>query len=844
LLTISQACKDFLLKCFQKDPNLRNSASKLLNHVWIRTAIAQRNGALGASRDSLTNDERTRMSINAGVLYIAPEKKEEKPAVQTEVVKQKLRAWNEDAEEDNWEGLGELKSKLKSNEDDDLEIGWDSDEDKKKKKKKGPKEQKEVDWGSDWDDDSTKKKNVKKKPKKVTKVVKKKDTADSGSDWDEEADKKNKPKRKGDDDDWGSDWDDEADKKPKIKKRESLLNGTKIKVNEKLSLPGKRDASAFVEEDSDDDEGLGDLVIQGNVDLAAKLELRLGHTQNDLEDEEEDDPFQDSLESSFNDIEVEAPREDDTIRLEREVSNLIALLNPDGHEAVLLDTCNRLVDIFKQYPQMKSKLTQNHGVLPIMDMLSTDKPEVIHAILVVVNHLTNDYDIQYLKENIAFRETLCLVGVLPQVMKFSSTMYSIEIRKQACIFIAAMCSTSALTLQMFIACRGLPVLVEFLTHDNFQHFELVKDMIYNAIDGIMQVFNIPEKKTRTPKNDFCRLFSKCDLMKRLSDVLINLTLSKDPQQSFYLDKVMTILLLFSAADSVVKQHMAQPDNLRKFFDAMGRLPASHKLNIIKCIKNLALDPSTFKSFEASNAIARLVEVLARRQNDLSNQILNALYSLCCVNKERQEMAAVAGIIPELQYIITSNSPLKHIALNMYCDLAHTSNRTRQELWKHDGVKFYVKHLMNVNCWQVNALEALREWMAEEPLRVQDELCRPENIDLIIHVFESASPRVLNSMLQPLQAILNVSVKMTRVLAERSEFVKVLKQALLQKASDALVRLTQLKIVQSLYKWSDHPKRVMSDLYPVITMISRNEKAILVKELAQLLLKAFDENIKL
>jgi len=34
----SPACKDFLLQCFQKDPNLRKSADKLLNHPWIKQA--------------------------------------------------------------------------------------------------------------------------------------------------------------------------------------------------------------------------------------------------------------------------------------------------------------------------------------------------------------------------------------------------------------------------------------------------------------------------------------------------------------------------------------------------------------------------------------------------------------------------------------------------------------------------------------------------------------------------------------------------------------------------------------------------------------------------------------
>lgn len=35
MLTLLQACRDFLMQCFQKDPNLRVSARKLLRHPWL-----------------------------------------------------------------------------------------------------------------------------------------------------------------------------------------------------------------------------------------------------------------------------------------------------------------------------------------------------------------------------------------------------------------------------------------------------------------------------------------------------------------------------------------------------------------------------------------------------------------------------------------------------------------------------------------------------------------------------------------------------------------------------------------------------------------------------------------
>lgn len=34
-MSLGQAARDFLMQCFQKDPNLRVSARKLLRHPWI-----------------------------------------------------------------------------------------------------------------------------------------------------------------------------------------------------------------------------------------------------------------------------------------------------------------------------------------------------------------------------------------------------------------------------------------------------------------------------------------------------------------------------------------------------------------------------------------------------------------------------------------------------------------------------------------------------------------------------------------------------------------------------------------------------------------------------------------
>jgi hypothetical protein len=56
---------------------------------------------------------------------------------------------------------------------------------------------------------------------------------------------------------------------------------------------------------------------------------------------------------------------------------------------------------------------------------------------------------------------------IPVVMSFAGPERdrSREIRKEAAYFLQQLCQSSPLTLQMFIACRGIPVLVGFLEAD-------------------------------------------------------------------------------------------------------------------------------------------------------------------------------------------------------------------------------------------------------------------------------------------------------------------------------------------------------------------------------------------
>ncbi|KAH9307044.1 hypothetical protein KI387_011448 [Taxus chinensis] len=190
-----------------------------------------------------------------------------------------------------------------------------------------------------------------------------------------------------------------------------------------------------------------------------------------------------------------------------EVSRLIGLLKPGESEDMVVSACQKLVAMFQEYPDQKIIFVSQHGLVPLMEMLEVANIRVINSVLQILNQL--------IKDNAAFQENACLIGLIPVIMNFAGPDCSREIRMQAAYFVQQLCQTSLLTLQMFIACRGLPVLVGFLEPDYAKY----REMVHLAIDGMWQVFKL---QSPTPRNDFCRILAKNGILIRLVNTLYSL----------------------------------------------------------------------------------------------------------------------------------------------------------------------------------------------------------------------------------------------------------------------------------------------------------------------------------
>ncbi|CAN6269600.1 unnamed protein product [Urochloa humidicola] len=191
----------------------------------------------------------------------------------------------------------------------------------------------------------------------------------------------------------------------------------------------------------------------------------------------------------------------------QEYSKIVAQLKPGESEDVILSACQKLLLYFSHRPGQKQIYVTQNGFLPLIELLELPKNRILSSVLQLINNIV--------KDNTGFLENACLVGLIPVVMNFAEPNRPKDVRVQASLFLQQLCQASTLTLQMFIACQGIPVLVSFLEPDYAKY----RDMVHLAIDGIWQVFKLQHS---TLRNDFCRIAAKNGILLRLVNTLHSL----------------------------------------------------------------------------------------------------------------------------------------------------------------------------------------------------------------------------------------------------------------------------------------------------------------------------------
>jgi len=439
-------------------------------------------------------------------------------------------------------------------------------------------------------------------------------------------------------------------------------------------------------------------------------------------------------------------------------------------------------------------------------------------------------------------ESFCLIGGIPVIMGFTSKRHPSECRLEASKFIQLLCHASVLTLQMFISCRGLKVLVDLLDEDYNEQTELVQ----HALNGVGSVF---ELQSPTTKNDFCRMFIREGLLDPLSSALLNIMTSRDDVADEMNSKIIQIILVFcqvSQSDIHVRNALGTRKVVRRLLRACELLPPEYLVHMLKAVKHLSMNATLLEVLQNANAIEILVRILDEQatgpySTEMSNHVFQTCYNLCRLNKSRQEEAAQAGIIPSLKRVIESSSPLKQFALPILCDLVSAGKSCRVLLWQHDGLHMYMQ-LLDDPYFHVSALEAILSWLQDETARVEDELLKQESLDALLRCFITAKANSFENLLESFLKITRLSTPITVGIAKSQFFKRIIDKL---SHSKPVVRLNLLRILRAVC--DVHPNRAMLveryGIYDIVVKLSKEDGAVLVRELAREIVPALAPVLK-
>ncbi|KAI1193912.1 hypothetical protein F5X97DRAFT_312511 [Nemania serpens] len=572
---------------------------------------------------------------------------------------------------------------------------------------------------------------------------------------------------------------------------------------------------------------------KGSEDGNLMVVSRLSNSSWLGDDEDEDDPFA-SMDPGWDEMDLDANiARDRHARLAEKVEELVRSLKSTEGEEKLLELSGSLLELLWESGDVKDLIISAHGLLPILEILEPctvkSRQHMILQMLKVVNTIILD--------DVELQENLCFVGGIPIITKFAARQYSNEIRLEAAAFVRQMYQTSTLTLQMFVSAGGLNVLVEFLDED----YDTARDLVLIGVNGIWNVF---ELQGPTPKNDFCRIFSRSKILDPLALVL-HRVLDEDIETDLtelIEGRIVNIFYLFSQAENYVKEVVADRQVLKSILKDLRRMTPAHQITMLKFIKNLSMLSTTLDTLHSADAIDLLIELLSSSMKtghshfrEISNQVLNTMFNLCRLSKDRQEYAAVNGIIPILLKIMKTDRPPKEFALPILCDMAHSGSKGRRYLWQNKGLDFYVSLLAD-QYWQVTALDAIFVWLQEETTKVESHLLNGKFTDAILSCFHNPKINAFDpNLLEPLLKLLRLSPPLAASLAKPDMYSGIAQRLSHKKA---VVRLNLLRLVRNILvearehgSFINHRERQLKSLLDAIRILAEKDSAVLVRNLA-------------
>ncbi|CAD7703488.1 unnamed protein product [Ostreobium quekettii] len=201
-------------------------------------------------------------------------------------------------------------------------------------------------------------------------------------------------------------------------------------------------------------------------------------------------------------LDVDTGRQE-AVEMRRLVTGLRPYLAPTQ---VAAETAN-LVQLLNSNPGKKPVFLTEGGPVVIVELLNTKDLKVLEVALELVNVLCTG-DPRTL-------ESLCVVGLAPIVFRYASASYPARIRHQAARFVHLMCHSSIHTVELFVACQGIPTLACLFE-------EGVQDNMHLVETGLACVWRLIDVHGPPATKNLCRLFATTDLPHKLAMALVSM----------------------------------------------------------------------------------------------------------------------------------------------------------------------------------------------------------------------------------------------------------------------------------------------------------------------------------
>ena len=439
-----------------------------------------------------------------------------------------------------------------------------------------------------------------------------------------------------------------------------------------------------------------------------------------------------------------------------------------------LEKLKRLTQIVKEFTGAKNHFMKEFGISNLMDLIENEQEntELLLATLQLLNQLVDS--------DAKMQEQACNYGILPTIIKLTHAEYARDIRVEAAYFLGQLVYASQSILQIFIAAGGFKALVELMD----LNYEENKDLICLAIDCLIVIF---DTKGLLPEPHLCKILFKLGIFKRLLIIINNLSYDKDVNMADYLVKAVDMMIRFAKPeDAVIRNMMCEDEILPILLIYIAKFEQNQPLlfKLIKVLKFISCEPSVLNKLESFGIIQTVINLITKyiKSNvseieEATSDLVKILFFMSKLNLKRQEQIAQLGGIGILINICKIfNKSMKKIAFPILLSFCNTSPETRKKLWEYGGPKIYLDHLDDDN-FLPKILDTIAAWLSYEPLEIENVLLEYQTFNKLMEIFKGANKATFMQIVPIYGKLISLSDKLNVKLGKNFDFLEELVERL-------------------------------------------------------------------